>query len=77
MNPSGLKKQMVLVRDLKGMHHSMNIQNANDMVMHMGWEMIGEAPKDVCDACGGVGKYPIDSQDSCWHCDGDGVDPTK
>lgn len=74
---SGLKGKIVLVKDPQGAVHQMSTQNANDMVMHRGWEMVGDMPADVCDACMGTGRFPVDSKEVCWHCEGEGLDPTK
>lgn len=73
----GHKSKTVLVQDPKGAVHQMSVVNANDMCNHAGWKMVGELPTNVCDACMGTGFYPLGSQDTCWHCDGEGIDPTK
>lgn len=72
------KKKTVLVQDDKGAVHQMSQANANDMVAHVkGWKFVGDLAPDICDACLGTGKFPQGSKQTCWHCDGEGLDPTK
>jgi len=70
-----MKRGTVLVRDKDGVVHKMASANAYDMNLHKGWEILGDLkPEEVCDACSGTGTF---NGETCWHCEGEQIDPTK
>jgi hypothetical protein len=74
----GSKSKTVLVQDPNGAVHQMSAPNAMDMTNHVkGWKLVGDLPLDICDACMGTGKFPVGTNEECWHCEGEGLDPTK
>jgi len=72
-----MKNKEVLVLDpVTQLVHKMNAMNANDMVVHRGWVLTDKLPTNACEVCFGHGVYPHESKETCWHCEGEGIDPS-
>lgn len=59
------------MRNLKtGMVEMHSFVNACDLIRSGLWQVAG----DHCDVCFGSGKF---KDEVCWHCEGEGIDPSK